>query len=75
MNIWRIHLESDSNDNIDPRQFCLENNFVEVGWEIEGQALTIVREGHYYKHLKFTGTVRSVKNRSLLCKNSPQKKD
>jgi hypothetical protein len=34
MNIWRINLKSASRNNVNPRQFCLQNNIVGVGWRI-----------------------------------------
>lgn len=34
MNIWRINLKSSSINNINPRQFCLLNGIVGVGWRI-----------------------------------------
>jgi len=34
MEIWRIHLKPDAKKGIDPRQFCINNGIVGVGWGI-----------------------------------------
>lgn len=34
MNVWRIHLKSNSQDGVDQRQLCLDKGIVGVGWQI-----------------------------------------
>lgn len=41
MNIWRIHLKSDSKAGIDQRQFCLDKGIVGVGWPIDAETTTV----------------------------------
>jgi hypothetical protein len=33
MNIWRIHLKADSEEDIDQRQLCIDKGIVGVGWQ------------------------------------------
>jgi hypothetical protein len=49
MNIWRINLKSSSINNINPRQYCLLNNIVGVGWRISEITEKTVEWAEYHK--------------------------
>ena len=49
MNIWRINLKSSSINNVNPRQFCLLNNIVGVGWRISEKTEKAVEWAEYNK--------------------------
>ncbi len=49
MDIWRIHLKSDAKNNINPRNYCLENGLVGVGWKIEHNNEPVTWESYFEK--------------------------
>ena len=49
MNIWRINLKSSSINNVNPRQFCIMNNIVGVGWRISEKTEESVEWDEYLK--------------------------
>ncbi len=69
MNIWRINLKSASRNNVNPRQFCLNNNIVGVGWRIDEKTRTIDWKEYHSKALNIYGdkswktALNAIKNR------------
>ena len=55
MNIWRINLKSASKNNVDPRQFCLKNNIVGVGWRIDEETKTLTWDEYHSQASKIYG--------------------
>lgn len=55
MNIWRINLKSASINGVNPRQFCLQNNIVGVGWRVDNQGEVLNWEQYYSSALKRYG--------------------
>ncbi len=47
MNIWRINLKPSSIPNVNPRQFCLKNGVVGVGWRISEDKINPTFEEYY----------------------------
>ncbi len=37
MNVWRIHLNPDPKEGVDPRQFCFRKHILGVGWPLDSR--------------------------------------
>lgn len=55
MNIWRINLKSASRNNVNPRQFCLQNNIVGVGWRINEECKKLTWNEYHLEASKIYG--------------------
>lgn len=69
MNIWRINLKSASRNSVNPRQFCLQNNIVGVGWRIDEETKTLSWNEYHSQASKIYGdkswkaALNAIKNR------------
>lgn len=47
MNIWRIHLKAEAQDEVDQRQLCLDKGIVGVGWKINIKNTPVTWNDYY----------------------------
>jgi hypothetical protein len=72
MNIWRIHLNSDSQEGVDQRQLCLDKGIVGMGWHIDYVNDPVSWDEYYetakrdYKKPSWWAALNAIKNRMQL---------
>jgi len=49
MQIWRLNINPDADEDTDPRQFCLENSILGFGWPIESSSQEVTWEEYKAK--------------------------
>lgn len=49
MQVWRLNINPASNDDVDPRRFCLDNDILGFGWPIESESDDVTWEEYEAK--------------------------